>query len=384
MASLFVPRETAEGEGRVAATPESVARLRKEGLEVRVERGAGIAAGHPDAAYEQAGATLADPGEVADAAIVARVAPPSVDEVERLAPGTVLLAFMAPHRNLDAIRRLARRKVTTLAMDLVPRTSRAQTIDALSSQASVAGYRAVIEAAHALDKYFPLSITAAGTIRPARVVVVGAGVAGLQAVATARRLGAVVHVSDVREAAREEVVSLGASFIELPGATDATGEGGYARVVDEDFVARQREILTGHLADAHAVITTAQVPGRDAPQVITRAMVEAMPSGSVVIDLAAADGGNCELTDVTGVVEHDGVRIVPGHDLTSTMAAESSALYARNITAFCGLIVADGAVDLDLDDDVVAGALLTHDGEVTAAPVAQLLHAPRPTDDEED
>lgn len=373
-ATLFVGRERAVGERRVAATPDSVRRQSGRGFEVLVERGAGLAAGYTDEAYAEAGATLVDAEAVADASLVARVAPPSVEEVERLPPGTVLLSFLAPHRNLDAVARLSDRGVSTLAMDLVPRISRAQAIDALSSQANVAGYRAVIEAAYALDKYFPLFMTAAGTIRPARLVILGAGVAGLQAVATAKRLGAVVHVSDIREAAREEVASLGGTFIEVPEVEDATGEGGYAKEVGASFLERQREVITSHLRDAHAVITTAQIPGRPAPELVTAAMVEAMQPGSVVLDLAAADGGNCALTEVGTTVEHRGVRIIPGNDFPSAMAGESSALYARNIAAFCELLVDDeGQVVLDRDDEIVAGALVTHDGDVIAPKIAELL-----------
>jgi H+-translocating NAD(P) transhydrogenase subunit alpha len=374
---LFVPRETAAGERRVAATPDSVGRLGKLGVEVTIEAGAGDEARLDDAAYTAAGAKVVGPAEAADACagaqVVARVAPPSPSEVARLGAGSTLLSFIAPHRNLPAVRALAERGVTTLAMDLVPRISRAQTIDALSSQANLAGYRAVVVASYELDKYFPLFMTAAGTIRPATVVVLGAGVAGLQAVATARRLGAVVFVSDIREAAREEVASLGGTFIEVPDAVDATGEGGYAREVGEDFLTRQRQVLTEHLSKAHAVITTAQIPGRPAPTLVTREMVEAMPRGSVVVDLAAADGGNCELTDIAGTVDHAGVRIVPGHDFPSAMPGEASALYARNITAFCELLVRDGQLEVDAADDVVAGATLTRDGRVVSPRVAELL-----------
>ena len=373
-ATLFVPREIAPGERRVAATPDSVRRQVAGGLPTMIERGAGLAAGHPDEAYAAVGATLADAAAVAEAPLVARVAPPSPSEVFAMSPGTVLLSFMAPHRHLDTVVALATRGITTLAMDLVPRITRAQAIDALSSQANVGGYRAVIEAAYALDKYFPLFMTAAGTIRPARVVVLGAGVAGLQAVATAKRLGAVVHVSDIRAAAREEVGSLGATFIDVPEAEDATGEGGYAKEVGASFLERQREILTKHLGEAHAVITTAQIPGRPAPELITEAMLDAMQPGSVVIDLAAADGGNCALTEVGRTVEHHGVRIIPGNDFPSAMAGEASALYARNIAAFCDLLIDDErGVHIDLDDEVVAGALLTHDGAVVAPRIAELL-----------
>jgi H+-translocating NAD(P) transhydrogenase subunit alpha len=372
---LLVPRETAAGERRVAATPESVGKLSALGIEVAVERGAGAPARLDDSAYEAAGAKLVDPGAPVEARMVARVAPPSLAAVEALPEGTLLLSFIAPHRNLDVVRALAARGVSTLAMELVPRISRAQSIDALSSQANLAGYRAVVVASYHLDKYFPLFMTAAGTIRPASVVVLGAGVAGLQAVATARRLGAVVKVSDIRAAAKEEVASLGATFLEVPEAEDLTGEGGYAKEVGEDFLTRQRAMLTEAISTAHAVITTAQIPGRPAPTLLTREMVEAMPVGSVVIDLAAADGGNCELTDTAGTVDHGGVRILPGHDLPSEMPSEASALYARNITAFCDLLVHDGALSIDLGDEVIAGSLLTHAGGVTHDRTAELLAA---------
>jgi H+-translocating NAD(P) transhydrogenase subunit alpha len=373
-ATLFVGRERAAGERRVAATPDSVRRQVGHGLNVLIEHGAGLTAGFPDEAYADAGATLVDAGAVADAPLVARVSTPSVEDAQRLSSGTVLLSFMAPHRNLDVVTRLAERGVSTLAMDLVPRITRAQAIDALSSQANVGGYRAVIEAAYALDKYFPLFMTAAGTIRPARMVVLGAGVAGLQAVATAKRLGAVVHVSDIRAAAKEEVASLGGTFIDVPDEEDATGEGGYAKEVGASFLERQRAVLTEFLSQAHAAITTAQIPGRPAPELITQEMVEAMQPGSVVIDLAAADGGNCALTQVGSVVEHGGVRIIPGNDFPSAMPGEASALYARNIAAFCELLIDDDHhLNLDLDDEIVAGALLTHDGAVTKPQIAERI-----------
>ncbi|WP_052665212.1 Re/Si-specific NAD(P)(+) transhydrogenase subunit alpha [Nitriliruptor alkaliphilus] len=374
MTVLFVPKERAPGERRVAATPDAVRRLAGD-VEVVLEAGAGQQAGTSDDDYVEAGAKIHDgPAPPDGTDVVVRVAPPTLDEVGRLPEGVTLLSLIAPHRNQDSVRALAQRRVTTVAMELVPRISRAQAMDALSSQASIAGYRAVIVAAHEAAKLFPLFMTAAGTIRPANVVVLGAGVAGLQAVATARRLGAVVYVSDIREAAREEVASLGGKFIEVPDAEDLTGEGGYAKEAGDDFLARQRAVLTEHLSSAHAVITTAQIPGRKAPELITAAMVEAMQPGSVVIDLAAADGGNCALTDAGGVVEHQGVRIIPGQHLPSDMAPEASALYARNIAAFLGLLLDDhGALHLDLDDEVVAGALLTHDGEVTHPPTATLL-----------
>jgi len=373
VATIFIPQEQAAGERRVAATPASVAKLRRTGIEVAVASGAGAAARFTDDDYTSAGARIADPGEVGDAEVVARVAPPTPEEVAELAPGAVLLSFVAPHRHLDVVAALAERGVTSLAMELVPRISRAQAIDALSSQANISGYRAVVTAAYELDKYFPLFMTAAGTIKPATMVVLGAGVAGLQAVATGRRLGAVVKVSDIRAAAKQEVASLGGTFIDIPSDEDLTGEGGYAKEAGEDFLTRQRRILTEHLSSAHAAITTAQIPGRPAPLLLTAEMVEAMPAGAVVIDLAAADGGNCELTETERVVEHHGVRVFPGHELASAMPSEASTMYGNNIAAFVELFVTDGAVKIDLEDEVVAGAMLTHDGEVVHERTAELL-----------
>ena len=373
MATIFIPRERSPGERRVAAVPAAVSKLAKTGLEVVVEPDAGAAAGFDDGAYVDAGARIADEGDLAQAAVVARVAPPSVEEVGALSPDTVLFTFVAPHRNLEVVAALKEARITTLAMELVPRISRAQSMDALSSQANIAGYRAVITAAYELDKYFPLFMTAAGTIKPANLVVLGAGVAGLQAVATGKRLGAVVKVSDIREAAKQEVASLGGTFIDVPSDEDLAGEGGYAKEVGEDFLTRQRRVLTEHLSTAHAAITTAQIPGRPAPRLLTAEMVEAMPRGAVVIDLAAADGGNCELTDPDRVVEHAGVRVIPGQGLPAEMPREASAMYANNIAAFLGVVVADGQVRIDTEDDVVAGALLTHDGEVVHQRTAEMM-----------
>lgn len=370
---ILVPRERSDGERRVAATPDSVAQLVALGADVAVERDAGAAARFPDAAYEAAGARLVDSADPSGAGVVLRVAPPSVDDVRAMDRGSVLVGYAAPHRNLAMVRALAEAGVTTLAMELVPRISRAQSMDALSSQANLAGYRAVLTAAAEVDKYFPLLMTAAGTVRPAEVVVLGAGVAGLQAVATARRLGAVVYVSDIREAAREEVASLGGRFIDLPQAEDMADAGGYAKELGEELLVRQREVLTERLRKAHVAITTAQIPLRPAPLLITREMVEAMPAGAVVIDLAAADGGNCELSEPDRIVEHGGVRIVPGQTLVNSMPGEASALYARNVLSLVKLLVTDGAVRIDLDDEIVAGTVMTHEGDVVHPRVIPLL-----------
>jgi NAD(P) transhydrogenase subunit alpha len=370
---VLVPRERTDDEQRVAATPDTVKALVALGASVRVERGAGAGARLTDDAYVEAGATIVEDAASSGAALVLRVGPPTLEEARSLPRGSVLIGFVAPHRNPEVVRALAEGGVSCLAMELVPRISRAQAMDALSSQANVAGYRAVLTAAAQVDKYFPLLMTAAGTVRPAEIVILGAGVAGLQALATARRLGAVVHVSDIREAARDEVSSLGGRFIDLPQAGDQADAGGYAKELGEDLLARQREVLTERLSRAHVAITTAQIPLRPAPLLITRAMVEAMPAGAVVIDLAAADGGNCELTDPTRVVEHAGVRIIPGQGLANSMPGEASALYARNVVAIVKLLVKEGAVHIDLDDEVIAGTLMTHEGKVVHERVASVL-----------
>ena len=370
---VLVPRERAEGERRVAATPDTVAQLIRIGATVAVERGAGEAARATDAAYEAAGAQLVDSSDAAGSTIVLRVAPPTVDDVRSMDRGSVLIGFTAPHRNLEVVRALADGGITALSMELVPRISRAQSMDALSSQANLAGYRAVLTAAAEVDKFFPLLMSAAGTIRPAEVVVLGAGVAGLQALATARRLGAVVHVSDIREAARDEVASLGGRFIDMPQAEDMADAGGYAKELGEELLARQREVLTERLRKAHVAITTAQIPLRPAPLLITREMVEAMPAGAVVIDLAAADGGNCELSEPDRVVQHGEVRILPGQVLINTMPGEASALYARNVAALAKLLITDGALHIDLEDEVVGGTVMTHEGQVVHPRVAPLL-----------
>ncbi len=374
---VFVPKERRAGETRVAATPETVKKLVAEGVAMTVEAGAGEGAHFPDGAYREAGAAVvpgADGDGWADAALVLKVAPPTPEEAARLAPGAVLVGLLAPHRNLDAVRVLAERGVSALAMELLPRITRAQPMDALSSQASIAGYKAALLAAARLDRYFPLLMTAAGTIPPSRVVVMGAGVAGLQALATARRLGAVVEVSDVRPAVKEQVESLGGKFIDLPMAESGEGAGGYAREMGEDFLRRQREIVHQRVAKADAVIATALVPGKRAPLLLPRAMVEAMRPGAVVLDLAAVEGGNCELTRPDEEVVHGGVTILGPTNLAASMPHDASTLYARNVLALVKELLADGALRLDPEgDEIVAGALLTHGGEVRHAPTAERL-----------
>jgi proton-translocating NAD(P)+ transhydrogenase subunit alpha len=382
MVKVFIPRERRPGETRVAATPETVRRMAKLGLEVTVERGAGAGALFQDADYEAAGARLAadpaEPWETAD--VVLKVTPPGVfeglpgHEAEGLKPGAVLIGFLAPHRNLDMVRILAAGNVTSFALELVPRVTRAQTMDALSSQASIAGYKAVLLAAWRLPKYFPLLMTAAGTIKPARVVVMGAGVAGLQAIATAKRLGAVVEVSDVRPAVKEQVESLGGRFIELPQAESGEGQGGYAREMGEDFLRRQREIVQRHLAAADAVITTALVPGRPAPRLVTAEMLRAMRPGSVVVDLAVEQGGNVELSQADREVVENGVTILGPSNLAAAMPHDASLLYARNALSLLQILLdKEGNLAPDLADEIVAGTLLTHAGSVVHKPTAERL-----------
>ena len=375
MANVFIPRERRQGETRVAATPETVKKMAKAGLEVRVERGAGEAAFFPDADYEAAGARLEDdPARGWSAAdLVLKVTPPDPREATGLRQGAVLIGFLAPHRELDMVRGLAGQGATALSMELIPRITRAQSMDALSSQANIGGYKAVLLAAMRLPNYCPLLMTAAGTVKPARFVIMGAGVAGLQAIATARRLGAIVEVSDIRPAVKEQVQSLGARFIELPLAESGEGAGGYAREMGEDFLRRQREIVLQHVSQADAVITTALIPGRPAPRLVSREMVEAMRPGSVIVDLAVEQGGNCELSQADQEVVHRGVHILAPSNLVATMPHDASALYARNVWALLQLLWKDGKLAVDTADEVIAGALLTHEGRVVHGPTAERL-----------
>jgi H+-translocating NAD(P) transhydrogenase subunit alpha len=371
---IFIPKE-APPETRVAATPETVRKMVKAGWQVSVEAGAGAAAWLPDEEYAEAGATVAAAGDQgwSEADVVLVVRPPAAQAIARMRRGALLVGLLAPHASHDTVRALADRGVDAVALELVPRISRAQSMDVLSSQANIAGYKAVLLAASELPRYFPLLMTAAGTIRPAKVVVMGAGVAGLQAVATAKRLGAQVEVSDIRPAVREQVQSLGAKFIELPMEESGEGAGGYAKAMGEDFLRRQREIVARHVAAADVVITTALVPGKPAPRLVTREMVESMKPGSVIVDLAVGEGGNVELSRSGETVEHGGVRIFGPPNLAGEMPHDASTVYARNVHTLLGDLVEDGALALDLEDEVVAGALLVHRGDVRHAPTAEAL-----------
>ena len=351
----------------MAATPETVAKLIGLGHEVEVERGAGVAASFPDEAYAEAGASLIDGGEPSwrSADVVFTVGPPGDDRVGWLKEGCLLIGMLAPFDHRDTVRALAAAGVTALPMEMLPRTTLAQSMDVLSSQANIAGYRAAVMAALELDRYFPLLMTAAGTVKPAKVVIIGAGVAGLQALATARRLGAVVEVSDIRPEVEEQVESLGGHFIPLPETEeDGSGGGGYAKEMTADFLRRQREILKEHLSTANAVITTAAVPGKPAPKLVGADMVEVMQPGTVIIDLAAERGGNCELTRADEEVTSGGVRILGPTSLAAGMAHDASMLYARNLLALVKHLTGEDGIQIDAEDEIVGGMLLTHGGQV--------------------
>ena len=352
-----MPVETRPGERRVALVPETVTRLVGAGLEVAVQVGAGSHAFAADEAYVAAGATVvAD--VLADSDVVVSVAPLSIEQVGRLRPGTITISFLPVATESELVAAMTERQVTAFSMELVPRISRAQSMDALSSQALVAGYRCALVAAQRLPKFFPLFMTAAGTVAPAKVLVLGAGVAGLQAIATARRLGAVVEAYDVRPASADEVRSMGATFIDLE-LESLEGAGGYAREMTEDRAVRQRELLTPYIAASDAVITTAAVPGRRAPLLLTTEMVEAMRPGSVVVDLAAESGGNCELSRPGEEIDHRGVLVWGAKDIASSMPVHASQLYSRNVSNLLLLMTSEGQVVPDFDDEIVAGACVT-------------------------
>jgi len=371
---IGVVKETVPGERRVALVPEAARGLVKANLQVAVESGAGAAAFFSDAAYIDAGANLTDAATALAADAVLKVQPPSLDEVAKLKSGAVSISFLQPSTNADVIRALAKQQVTAFSLDLVPRISRAQAMDALSSQANVGGYKSVLLAANHLPKFFPLLMTAAGTVAPARVLVMGAGVAGLQAIATARRLGAVVEAYDVRPAVKDEVHSLGATFLELPLEAQE-GTGGYAREQSEDFLHRQRELIGDRVAASDVVITTAAVPGRKAPILVTADMVRRMRTGSVIVDLAAETGGNCELTKPGEVIEVGGVTIDGTKNLPSTMPVHASQLYSKNVSTLLLLLVKGGALSLDFNDEIVKGACVTHAGEIVNPRAKELVEA---------
>ena len=375
MAVVFaVPKESASGERRVAAVPEVVARLTKAQHEVRLESGAGAAAGYPDSDYAAAGAkVVADRAALyAGAQVVLRVQAPTAAELKGVAEGTVVIGLLNPARNLDGVARLRDAKVTSFALELLPRITRAQSMDVLSSQATVAGYRAMLIGAELTVKFFPMLTTAAGTIRPARVLVLGAGVAGLMAIATAKRLGAIVEAYDVRRAAGEQVRSLGAKFLELQ--INAEGAGGYARELTDAEKAQEAEMLARAVAEADVVVTTAAIPGRKAPILVRKEMVARMRPGAVIVDLAAETGGNCELTKAGETTNVGGVVVAGPVNLPSQLSYHASQMYARNLESFVRLLLdPQGALVTDYADEILAASLLTRAGSVAHGPTAQLL-----------
>jgi len=365
-----VCKETVAGERRVALVPELVGKLAKAGLDVRVQPGAGMAAGFADAGYQNAGAAL-EANALAQADVLLKVQPPTPEEIAGLKEGATLIGFLQPYTNRSAIQVLAARRVTAFAMELMPRITRAQAMDALSAMSTVAGYKAVLLAASRLPKFFPLLMTAAGTVTPARVLILGAGVAGLQAVGTAKRLGAVVEAYDTRPVVKEQVESLGGKFVELGLETkDAEAKTGYAKAQSEEFYQKQRAMLSQYVAAADVVIPTALVPGQRAPILITAEMVQAMRPGSVIVDLAAEQGGNCALTEPGQDKFQDGVLIMGPLNIASSMPFHASQMYSRTVVNFLLHLVREGKLQLDLNDELSRGPLVTHEGKVVH-PAAQ-------------
>jgi NAD(P) transhydrogenase subunit alpha len=368
---VAVPKEQTPGERRVALVPEVAGRLAKLGVSVAIEKEMGKSAYFLDAAYPQV-QVIEDVAKLYQQAdVVLKVQPPTEAEIELMKAGTVLISFLTPHRYPERVAKLRDKQITSLAMELVPRISRAQSMDALSSQASVAGYKAVIMAADLASGFFPMLTTAAGTIRPAKVLIIGVGVAGLQAIATAKRLGAMVEAYDVRSATREQVLSLGAKFVEMD--IKAEGAGGYARELTAEEKQKQQEVLAKHVAAANVVITTAAVPGRPSPKIITKAMVEGMAPGSVVIDIASEGGGNCDLTQPGEKVEHQGVLIYGPLNVPSQTPLHASEMYSKNLFNLLSLLIKDGQLQIDWKDEVITGSTLTHAGEITHAPTRTLV-----------
>ncbi len=364
-------------ENRVALAPDEVAALLKLGIEqIMVEKGAGERAYFPDAVYEEKGAVIGERKTIQQGAeLILSIHTPEDAFLKKLKPEQVVVAQMNPLSKLDWVEQLAKSGLTTFSLDLIPRTSRAQTMDVLSSMATAAGYKAILLAASELPSFFPLFMTAAGTIRPAKVLVLGAGVAGLQAISTARRLGAVVEAFDVRAAVKEEVQSLGAKFVEVEGARDDASAGGYAVEQTEEYKKKQAQAIHDHALDADVIICTAQIPGRRAPLLVHKATVEGMRPGSVIVDLAASTGGNCELTENDKTIVHGQVKIIGNSNLPATIPQDASRMFSKNVTNFLKLLIKDGKMDLNWEDDIVAGTCLTHQGEIVNERVKSLFAA---------
>jgi len=369
--NIGVPKESVEGEKRVAIIPDTVKRLAKKGLETLVERGAGQAAQYTDKDYEAAGAKIVNSAYEADTLI--KIHEPSPEETGHLRSGMTLISFLYPLLKKDLVRQIAAKGVNAFAIDMIPRTSLAQSMDVLSSQANLAGYKAVVQAAERLPKFFPMMMTAAGTIRPAKVLIVGAGVAGLQAIATAKRLGAQVEVFDVRKVVKEQVESLGARFIMVDEGEDAAAEGGYAKESSEEYKKKQAELMQQHLTKADVCITTALIPGRPAPKLVTDEMIQGMPNGAVIIDLAAPMGGNCEGTKPGEEVICHGVRIVGHANLPSTMAVHASQLISKNMEKYVLHLTGDEGLKFDMEDEITQGSLVIRNGDIVHAKVKEAM-----------
>ena len=373
-----VPKEILPLETRVSATPSTVKELTKAGITVQVEKDAGLKSYISDSDYKEAGAQIIESAAAlySNADIILKVQSPGIEEISQFKPGAVSVSLLQTTRAPNFVKAMAEVPVTGFSMHLIPRTTLAQKMDALSSQANIAGYKAVLMGAGRLGIYMPLLMTAAGTVRPAKVLVLGAGVAGLQAVATAKRLGAQVEAFDVRPIVKEQVESLGAKFIEVEtNDNDGVGEGGYAKETSEDYKQRQQELIHEHITKADLVVTTALIPDRPAPLLIPESMVNAMRPGSVIMDLAAENGGNCALTRKDQIVEHKQVTIDGTSNIPATMPVHASDLYAKNVTAFVTYMIKDGKLDLDLEDEIISGALFTHKGKITHEPTREAINA---------
>jgi NAD(P) transhydrogenase subunit alpha len=365
--TVGVPKEIGAGETRVAATPDSVKRLAKCGFDVSIEEGAGLSAGFHDEDYDAAGATIVSNREIWNTHLIAKVAPPTANESANMHSGAMIVSLLEPFRNGQLLENFAKEKVDALALEAIPRTSRAQSMDVLSSQAGIAGYRAVIEAAHHYGRFFPMMMTSAGSAKATKVTVLGAGVAGLQAIATARKLGAIVEAYDVRPEVREQIQSLGAKFIDIKLEESGSGQGGYAKELSEDAKRRLQEALDERLSKSDIIITTANIPGRKAPILVTDAVVRNMKRGSVIVDMATPSGGNCSLSQPDQVVEVNGVKIVGHTNYPAMMAGDASSFFARNLVSLLDLFVAkrdsgDATFFVNLEDDIIESSLLVHQG----------------------
>ncbi len=364
---VCVPKEVRVGEERVAMVPDVVKRLTALGINVSMQSGAGEAAGHGDSDYSGADIVSDETALYNSADILLTVNPLLNEQIDQLKPGSIVIGYLNPYSDTDRFKRLQEKNISAFSMELIPRISRAQAMDALSSQASIAGYKAVLIASTLLGKFFPMLTTAAGTVRPSKVLIIGAGVAGLQAIATARRLGAIVEGYDVRAAVKDQVESLGAKFVDID--IKAEGAGGYARELTAEEKAQQQAILANHVAAADVVVTTAAIPGRPSPKIITREMVERMKGGSVIVDLAAEGGGNCELTQPDQTIVHNRVKIYGPLNVPSTVSGHASELYAKNLLNLLTLLVKDGKINIDLEDQILRDSLVTHGGEIVNATV---------------